>query len=141
LQAVFCLCIIYAVIVSIYFNVVFWSNDSQCAEGHLPHVHWLWRPRNQIIDVLAFNLSLIHVAMFVNGSGRNEQHYRGPSIDASYQVSIHLAEGFSTGNSCFWLAYFLKSSPLKLLIQMNWNLVGSIYGRSSIKIAHFVPIH
>ena len=32
------------------------------------------------------------VAMFVNGSGRNEQ--RGPSIDASYQVSVHLAEGF-----------------------------------------------
>jgi hypothetical protein len=24
--------------------------------------------------------------------------------------------------------------------QMNQNLVGSIYGRSSIKIAHFVPI-
>jgi hypothetical protein len=23
---------------------------------------------------------------------------------------------------------------------MNWNLVGSIYGRSSIKIDHFVPI-
>jgi hypothetical protein len=22
------------------------------------------------------------------------KHYRGPSIDASYQVSIHLAEGF-----------------------------------------------
>jgi hypothetical protein len=47
----------------------------------------------------------------------------------------------TTGNSCFWLAYFFKSSLLKLLIQMNWNLVGSIYGRSSIKIAHFVPIH
>jgi hypothetical protein len=29
--------------------------------------------------------------------------------------------------------------PLKLLTQMNWNLVGSMYGRSSIKIAHFVP--
>jgi hypothetical protein len=29
-------------------------------------------------------------AMFVNGSGRNEQS----SIDASYQVSVHLAEGF-----------------------------------------------
>ena len=25
--------------------------------------------------------------------------------------------------------------------QMNWNLVGSIYGRFFIKIAHFVPIH
>jgi hypothetical protein len=31
------------------------------------------------------------------------------------------------------LADFLKSSPLKLLGQMNRNLVGSIYERSSIK--------
>ena len=30
--------------------------------------------------------------------------------------------------------------PLKPLNQMNWNLVGSIYGRSSVKIAHFVAI-
>jgi hypothetical protein len=37
------------------------------------------------------------------------------------------------------LADFFKSS-LKPLGQMNRNLVGSIYGRSSIKIAHFVPI-
>ena len=44
-------------------------------------------------------------------------------------------------NSCFWLADFLKSSPLKPLGQMNHNLVGSIIGRSSIRIAHFVPIH
>ena len=43
----------------------------------------------------------------------------------------------TTGNSCFWLADFFKSSPLG---QMNQNLVGSIYGRSSIKIAHFVLI-
>ena len=34
------------------------------------------------------------VAMFVNGSEQNEQIYKGPSIDASYQVSAHLAEGF-----------------------------------------------
>ena len=32
--------------------------------------------------------------MFVNGSERNEQFYRGPSIDASYPVSVHLTEGF-----------------------------------------------
>ena len=44
------------------------------------------------------------------------------------------------GNSCFWLADFLKSCPLKLLGQMNWNLVGSIYIMSSMKIVHFVPI-
>jgi hypothetical protein len=29
----------------------------------------------------------------------------------------------TTGNSCFWLAYFFKSSPLKPLSQMNRNLV------------------
>ena len=46
----------------------------------------------------------------------------------------------ATGKSCFWLADFYKSSPLKPLGQMNWNLVGSIYGRPSVKIAHFVPI-
>ena len=33
-----------------------------------------------------------------------------------------------------------KSFPLKPLGQMILNLVGSIYGRSSIKIAHSVPI-
>jgi hypothetical protein len=34
--------------------------------------------------------------MFVNELGRNEMSnfYGGPSIDASYQVSVHLAEGF-----------------------------------------------
>ena len=46
----------------------------------------------------------------------------------------------TTGNSCFQLADILKSSLLKLLGQVNRKLVGSIYGRSSIKIAHFVPI-
>ena len=47
----------------------------------------------------------------------------------------------TTGNYCFWLADFSKSSPPKPLGQMNRNLVGSINGRSSIKIAHFIPIH
>ena len=46
----------------------------------------------------------------------------------------------ATGNYCFWLADFWKSSP-KPLGQMNRNLVGSIYGRSSVKIANFIPIH
>jgi hypothetical protein len=38
------------------------------------------------------------------------------------------------------LSIFKKSSP-KPLGQMNRNLAGSIYGRFSIKIAHFVLIH
>jgi hypothetical protein len=33
-----------------------------------------------------------------------------------------------------------KSSPLKPLGQMNRNMEGSILGRSSIKIAHLIPI-
>jgi hypothetical protein len=39
------------------------------------------------------------------------------------------------------LADFLDSSPLKLFGQMNRNLLGSIYGKSPVMIAHFVPIH
>jgi hypothetical protein len=46
----------------------------------------------------------------------------------------------ATGNSCFWLADLKNCSPLKPLGQMNRNLVGSIYGRSPVKIAHFVSI-
>ena len=41
----------------------------------------------------------------------------------------------------FLIGWFLKIFSLKLLGQMNRNLVGSIYGRSSIKIAHLVPIY
>jgi hypothetical protein len=47
--------------------------------------------------------------------------YGGLSIDASYQVSVHLAEGFQRR---------LKYEKFK----------GSIYGRSSVNIVHFVPI-
>ena len=34
------------------------------------------------------------VAMFVNGLGQNEHIYRGPPIDDTYQVSVHLAKRF-----------------------------------------------
>ena len=44
-----------------------------------------------------------------------------------------LANMAAIGNSCFWLVNFFKSSPLKLLAQMNRNLVGSTYGRFCIK--------
>ena len=41
----------------------------------------------------------------------------------------------------FLVGRFLKiSSPLTPLVQMNRNLVGSIYWRSSMQIANFVPI-
>jgi hypothetical protein len=34
------------------------------------------------------------VAMFVTDRDEMSNLYRGPSIDASYQVSVHMAEGF-----------------------------------------------
>jgi hypothetical protein len=44
-------------------------------------------------------------------------------------------------SKCSYLYTDFKKYSLKPLGQMNRNLVGSIYGRSSIKSAHFVPIH
>jgi hypothetical protein len=46
----------------------------------------------------------------------------------------------TTGDSCFLLADFKNSSPLKLVGQMYRNLAGSIYGKSSIAIAYVVLI-
>ena len=62
------------------------------------------------------------------------------SKDCSFCPDL-LTNMAATGNSCFWLANFKKSSPLKPLCQMNQYLVGSICGRSSIKTAQFVPIY
>ena len=95
---VFCLCIIYAVIVSIYFNAVFWSNDSQGAEGHLSHVHWLWRLRNQIIDVLASNLELdiywiLHVKICITCriNPRTLYHPKGHRPEGWYRSRVDTA--------------------------------------------------
>ena len=56
-------------------------------------------------------------AIFVNGSGRNEHLYRGPPIDESYQVSVHLAKQFqrrryfrnqpNRNKNCLWRPCFL----------------------------------
>jgi hypothetical protein len=69
---------------------------------------------------------------------------RGLSIDVSYQVSVHLAMRFQRRRlkkkSTNQKQELPKSSPLKPLGQMNRNVVGGIYGRSSLKTAHFLPI-
>ena len=60
--------------------------------------------------------------------------------DYSFRSDL-LTNMVATRDSCFWLADFKeKSSPLKLLSQMNQDLLWSNYGRSPIKIAHFIPI-
>jgi hypothetical protein len=47
----------------------------------------------------------------------------------------------ATGDACFCLDDFKEYSPLKPFGQMIRNMVGTIYWLSSIKSAHFVPIH
>jgi hypothetical protein len=63
------------------------------------------------------------VAMIVNGSGRNEQSYRGLSIDASYQVSVHSAKRFQRRR------FFLEINQSETRIVCGGH------------VAHFVPIH
>jgi hypothetical protein len=84
------------------------------------------------------------VAMFVNGSGRNEETLQRvfhrcflPNFCSFGQA---VSEKIFTPQVIL-VSDFLDSSPLKSFGQMNRNLVGSIYGKSSVAIAHFVPIH
>jgi hypothetical protein len=77
-------------------------------------------------------------------AGDNDKSYLSfNSLGKSY-LSFNRGEDFleinhsETRIACD--GHVCKPIALKLLGQMNRNLVGSIYGRSSIKIAHFVSI-
>jgi hypothetical protein len=101
--------------------------------------------------------------MFINGSGRNEQSLQrtfqrcflpgygsfGQTVSEDRNFKNRpirnkncldpLTNMAATDDSCFWLADFLNSS-LKPFGQINYILVGNIFERSSVKIAHFLPI-
>ena len=63
--------------------------------------------------------------MFINGSGQNEQSQRGPSIDASYQVSVHKTDDGrwmpSDGKSshCLWQGELIKKNTFFTDIFIN----------------------
>jgi hypothetical protein len=63
---------------------------------------------------------------------------KGLSIDASYQVSVHLAKRIR-GEESKKSAIQKQESPVAAMFVTD--LVGSIYGRFSIKNANLVPIH
>jgi hypothetical protein len=62
--------------------------------------------------------------------------YRNDVWEILYKLSTchddHTTNMAVIGRSCLWLAN-LKKSSLKLFGKINWNLVGSIYERFSIK--------
>jgi hypothetical protein len=96
----------------------------------------LWFPCGKFIDYYV----LMHVSFKI--------HHRNNLIDKKDSYLIPRPPSWDDRNYSYshqfypsGLVYFKKSFPLKLLGQMNRNWLGRIYGRSSIKIAHFVPIY
>jgi hypothetical protein len=65
--------------------------------------------------------------------------YRGHSIDASYHLAKRFQRFLEIDKSETRIA--CKKIPLNPPRQIIRSLVGSIYGRSSIKIVHSVPVH
>jgi hypothetical protein len=92
---------------------------------------------NRILVRSIYGQSSVKIAHFVPICEMRNL-YREHSIDASYQVSVHLAKRFRRRK-------FLEIDQLETRIDcgshMIRNSVGSIYGQSSIKIDHSVPIH
>ena len=56
-------------------------------------VKWFQRRRFLEIDQPETRIAYVF-GMFVNRSGRKDYLYRGSSINASYQISVHLAKRF-----------------------------------------------
>ena len=80
------------------------------------------------------------VATFVNGLARNEHLYTGPSIDASYQVSVHLAKRFQRrfflnrpmrNKNCLWRPCLL-TDPDEMCNR---------YREPSIDVSYQVSVH
>ena len=73
-----------------------------------------------------------------NGTKLGRKHLYKVLYKVSSFCPILLTNMAAKGNSCFLLANEKEKSPLKLLGQMEPNLAGSIYVRSSIKLLHLV---
>ena len=78
--------------------------------------------------------------MFVNGSEINEQLYRGPPKDASYQILIHLAKRFQRrlfrnqqirNKNCLWRTCLL----------VDWDEMCNLYRKPSIDASYQISVH
>ena len=79
--------------------------------------------------------------MFVNGSEINEQLYRGPSKDASYQILIHLANRFQRRR-------FFRNQPIRnknclwrTCLLMDRDEMSNLYRGPAIDASYQVLLH
>ena len=79
--------------------------------------------------------------IFVNDRDEISNLYRGPSIDASYQVSVHLAKRFQRRR-------FLKNRPIRNknclwwpCLLMDWDEMSNLYRGPSIYTSYQVSVH
>jgi hypothetical protein len=79
--------------------------------------------------------------MFVNGSEINEQRYRGPSKDASYQILIHLAKRFQRRR-------FFKNQPIRnknclwrTCLLMDRDEMSNLYRGPAMDVSYHVLLH
>jgi hypothetical protein len=133
-------------------NVSEWSDIStqwmllaHVAKGNVSFYHHLARVVRRLSFVVCRPLT-IHILIFSSETPQpnevklSRKQWKGLCNNYSFRPDP-LTNMVATSDSSFWLGRFKKkSSPLKLLSQMNRNLVWSNYGRSSIKTAHFIPI-
>ena len=88
-------------------------------------------------EFLVIFLVLVEFVLFIWQITCTCFHFLTQLAEGKISFHHHLA---SVGHLISSAYIKFESSPLKPLGQMNQNLVGSIYGRSAIKIAFFVPI-
>ena len=79
--------------------------------------------------------------MFVNGSDKMSNLYRGLSIDASYQVSVHLAKGFQRRR-------FFRNQPIRNknylwrpCLLTDRDEISNLYRGSSIDASYQISVH
>jgi hypothetical protein len=76
--------------------------------------------------------------MFVNGSGRNEQSF---SIDASYQVSVHLANSFRGEDFFLYRPIKNKNCLWWPCLLMDRDEMSNLYRGPAIDASYQVSVH